>query len=375
MLFCTKCLNMTTRPNIVFSADGLCPPCKAFIDPNEIDWDSRNRELREILEFAQNNRSSGYDCIIGVSGGKDSTRQAIFVRDVLKMNPLLVSLNYPPEQMSDLGARNLTNLINLGFSCVNISCSPNIWKVLMKEGFYRFGNWAKSTEMALFSSVPKLAVAYQIPLIWWGENISVALGDLNAVGQTASDGNRIKYSHTISGGDIEWMLEKGFKRNQLNQFLFPSDEEMRRANIRIVFLAHFIRDFSIFINGNISALRGLHVKNPSASDADFWGTSMLDEEFFTVNMMIKWLKFGFGRTNDNVNEEIRAGRMTREEAIQIVEKFDGKCSTEVIEKFCQYIEITIDEFWRVVDSFVNPMLFAKVDQGVYRKKFKVGINY
>ena len=101
---------------------------------------------------------------------------------------------------------------------------------------------------------------------------------------------------------------------------------------------------------------------------------MLDEDFFTVNMMIKWLKFGFGRASDNTNEEIRYGRMTREQGIRIVEKFDGKCPEWIIEKFCNYIEINKKEFWKVVDSYVNKTLFDRKSEGVYVPKFKIGLG-
>jgi N-acetyl sugar amidotransferase len=339
-----------------------------------VDWDHRVAELEQVKNFGKNHSSSGYDCIIGVSGGKDSTVQALFVRDTLKMKPLLVSMSYPPEQISESGVRNISNLIELGFDCLSINCSPIVWKNLMRVGFYKFGNWAKSTELALFSSVPRIAIAYQIPLIWWGENASVQLGDMKVEGQSPSDGNNLKYSNTLGGGNLDWLLDTGLSRNQILQFQYPSDEEMSRAGIKILFLGHFIRDFTIFANGNRAALRGLTIKKPSLYDADFWGTSMLDEDFFTVNMMIKWLKFGFGRANDNVNEEIRCGRLSREDAKKLVEKFDGKCSPDVIEKFCTYIEITSDEFWRVVDTFVNFQLFERVELGVYKRKFEVGVN-
>jgi N-acetyl sugar amidotransferase len=372
ILYCTNCLNMTTRPNVKFTPSGLCLPCDQYQHPSKINWAQRLTELEEIKNFARDHATSGYDCIIGVSGGKDSTVQALFVRDTLKLKPLLVSMNYPPDQISELGVKNLSNLIDLGFDCLSISCSPIVWKNLMKVGFYKFGNWAKSTELALFSSVPRIAIAYQIPLIWWGENASVQLGDMQVGGEIASDGNRLKYSNTLDGGNLDWLLSTGLKRNQILQFEYPSDQEMSRAGLRIVFLGHFIKDFTIFSNGNRAALRGISVKEPSVTDADFWGTSMLDEDFFTVNMMIKWLKFGFGRANDNVNEEIRCGRMSREEAIEIVDKFDGACPPEVIEKFCSFIDITSEEFWRVVDSYVNLDLFERIERGVYKRKFEVG---
>jgi hypothetical protein len=93
-----------------------------------------------------------------------------------------------------------------------------------------------------------------------------------------------------------------------------------------------------------------------------------------MNMMIKWLKFGFGRASDNINEEIRYGRISREEGIRIVRKFDGKCSPEIIDEFCEYIEITKEQFWQVVDQFVNKNLFHKKAEGVYEPKFEVGVG-
>lgn len=374
MKYCLNCLNVDTRPNIKFTPEGLCPPCAVYQTPKDIDWDERKEELAEIVEFGRAHNQSGYDCIIGVSGGKDSTRQALYVKENLGMNPLLVSLNYPPEQVSQRGMDNLANLVSLGFDCINVSCSPVVWRKLMRFAFFKYGNWAKATEIALFSSVPRAAIAYQIPLIWWGESAAVVLGDLGVKGKNQSDGNRLKYSNTLAGGDISWIHDEGFELKQVLQYSYPSDEEMARAKLRIVFLAHFWKDFSIKSNGNSSVLRGLDIKKPSKDDADFWGTSMLDEDFFTLNMMIKWLKFGFGRASDNVNEEIRYGRMNRDEAIGLVERFDGKCPQSIIDRFCDYIGVSLSEFWQVVDGFVDKRLFERKSEGVYIPKFKVGVG-
>ena len=149
---------------------------------------------------------------------------------------------------------------------------------------------------------------------------------------------------------------------------------MKKANLRIVFLAHFWEDFTPFTNGNYAALRGLRIKKPSIHNADFWGTSMLDEDFMVLNMMIKWLKFGFGKASDNVNEEIRCGRISRSEGINIVEKFDGKCPEEIIDKFCDYLDLKKSEFWTIVDEYVNYDLYTRVSEGKYEKRYKVGFG-
>lgn len=167
MKYCKLCLQPDTRPNTFFSADGVCPACTYFKATKQVDW----RERFEILQdlFVQHPRRNGqyHDCIIGVSGGKDSTRQALFLRDKLGVNPLLVTLSYPPDQVTERGVENLSNLINLGFDVVVSAPAPQTWRNLKQEGFRQFTNSFRSTEMALYASVPQIAIKYGIKLIMW----------------------------------------------------------------------------------------------------------------------------------------------------------------------------------------------------------------
>jgi N-acetyl sugar amidotransferase len=375
MKYCKKCIQTDTRPGTRFDDSGICPACNYQESLKEVDWDERLAEINDIVSFGKANNHSGYDCIIGVSGGKDSTRQAFFVKDVLKMNPLLVCLSYPPEQVSQRGVDNLSNMINYGFDCITINPAPEIWRHLMHKSFFDYTNWCKSTELALFSSVPRLAIAYQIPLIWWGENSALQLGDLNVMGKSGSDGNNLRKMNTLGGGDITWLLSNEIKRNQILQYCYPSEQEMEDANLRITFLGYFWKDWSLIDNGNFAALRGLEVRNEKPWEiGDPMGITSLDEDWVTFNQMIKYLKYGFGRVTDYVNEDVRLGRITRDEAVDLADKYDGTCSVKYIESFCKYIGISKDDFWTQVEKSVNPLLFDKVRQGEYKKKFKVGIG-
>jgi len=376
MKYCKLCLQPNTRPNTVFSENGLCPACVYHASLLSIDWDVRKKEIEEVVRFGKRNSNSGYDCIIGVSGGKDSTRQALFVKEKLGMNPLLVCLSHPPQQITLRGANNISNLIELGFDCITINLAPKIWRDLMKLSFYKYGNPFKSAELALYSSVPRYAIGYQIPLIWWGENSALQLGESTVMGRTGSDGNNLRKMNTLSGGDISWILEQGFPREKILQYAYPSEKEIERAGIRIVFLGYFWPDWSLIDNGNYSALRGLDVRNDKPWEmGEYVGVTALDEDWTPWNQMLKYLKYGFGRTTDYVNEDIRRSRLTRDQAIKIVEQYDGKCSEKYIQSFCDFIEITIDDFWRHVDSFiVNKKLFEKIDRGIYKKKYKIGVG-
>src|SRR5512140_2383078 len=135
MRYCKKCVQPDTRPGIKFNEEGICAACLYTKAPDEIDWAARRKELDKIVDFAKQRNVSGYDCIIGVSGGKDSMCQAFYVRDELKLKPLLVSCTYPPEQQTERGAHNLANLVSHGFDCISVSPNPQVWKTLMREGF------------------------------------------------------------------------------------------------------------------------------------------------------------------------------------------------------------------------------------------------
>jgi N-acetyl sugar amidotransferase len=372
MKYCKKCLQPDTRPNIKFNTDGICPACEFWTSLESVDWDFREKQLKEICDFGSSNKSWGYDCLIGVSGGKDSTRQALFVKNKLKMNPLLVCCTYPPEQQAERGACNLQNLISLGFNTVVVGPGPRTWKKNMRHGFYKYGNWARSTELALFSSVPRLAIAYQIPLIFWGDNPAMTLGELGVQSQ-GYDGNKMKFSNTLGGGDSSWLCTKDITGRDIISYQYPSDHEMERARLKIVYLGYFWKVWSKRENGTLSALHGLDVRNEHPdSIGDILGADALDEDWTMINQMIKFRKFGFGRVTEFVSEEIRNGSMTREQGVELVEKYEGKCSEKYVNSFCTYLEISQQEFWKVVDSYTNKDLFSRDSSGAWKFKHPVG---
>ncbi len=371
MKYCKKCFQPDTRPNIKFNSEGICPACEYAEVVKKIDWDERRKGLDSIVKFGKSHNSSGYDCIIGVSGGKDSTRQAIFVKEYLKLKPLLVSLNYPPEQMSNRGAENISNMISLGFDTITIGPSPKIWKKLMREGFFKYGNWGRSTELSLFSSVPRLAVAYQIPLILWGENPALTLGDLGT-GSKGYDGNKSKGGNTLNQGKFDWLLIDWIKQKHILQYLYPSDEEMKKANLKIIYLGYFMSNWTKLENGIFAGLHGLSIREEKPIlTGDIFGVDSLDEDWVALNQMIKYYKFGFGKATEIVCEEMRYRNLSRKKAIELVNRYDGACSEKNIESFCDYIDITVKKFWEVVDSFVNKDLFKKNDKGKWIPKFKL----
>lgn len=375
MKYCKICLQPDTRPNTYFTEKGICPACNYFYESKNVDWLERFEILQDVLKSYRHKPGQYFDCIIGVSGGKDSTRQALWARDKLGLRPLLVSLGYPPQHVTQRGVDNISNLIELGFDMVLSTLAPQTWQRMLREGFFRFTNWAKASEQALISSVPQIAIRYGIPLILWGENPGYQLGDLKTVGRTGYDGNNLRYMNTVAGGGLEWMLDAGFEINQLNPYLYPIPEEFDKAKLQIVYLGWFWPDWSLVDNGMYSSCNGLQIRDDNVENTgDLAGVTSLDEDWVTLNQMIKYYKFGFGRVTDYVNEGIRIGRISREKGIELVEQYDDSCSEEYIKSFCEYINISVDRFWEQVHTSVNKELFTIESDGTVRRRFKVGVG-
>ena len=374
MQYCIKCLQPNTRPNSQFT-NGICPVCIYQDSIKNVDWNERLDLLRQIIKPYVNKKP--YNCIVGISGGKDSTRQALWVRDKLRLNPLLICMAYPPEQVSNVGADNISNLINLGFDVEIISISPIFWKNLLKIGFLKFCNWAKFTEQAIISSVPKAAIRHNINIIFWGENPADAVGDLKTSTlkkDEGYDGSNLMNMHTVSGGKIDWISDEyNLPKEKLYQFEFPSLSDLKKNKIQIIYLGWFWNDWSIKKNGLISSLYGLNLrKDHYKNTQDIRGIFSLDEDWVTFNQMIKYYKYGFGRVSDYINEDIRNNYIRREEAISIVEKYDHCCSDNYIKDFCRYINISQEDFWFNIRKNVDKNLFHIDNKLNIKKKFKVG---
>lgn len=374
MKYCKTCLQPDTRPNTLFGADGVCPACTYFSALKEVDWEERVEILKDI--FARRTRAPGqfHDCIIGISGGKDSMRQALWVRDFLELNPLLVCLSYPPEQVTQRGVDNLSNLINLGFDVVVSAPAPRTWRNLKRDGFDEFTNSFRSTELALFSCVPQVALRYGIDLILWGENPALQLGDMKTLGRTGYDGNNLRYMNTLTSGK-DWMFARGYSEGELIAYTYPEVEDFLAADLKIIYLGWFLGDWSLVNNAMYSCGYGLQIRSDDVSETgDLFGVTALDEDFTPINQMIKYYKYGFGRTTDYVNEEIRLGRMGRDEGIELVKQYDHRCSPDYISNYCDYLGISVVQFWDKVRKASDTRLFDIQANGLIVPQFTVGVG-
>jgi N-acetyl sugar amidotransferase len=356
--YCKTCLSPDTRPGGEF-IDGNCLPCFYTASNQAVNYPVKLEMLKRVYKNSRKGQKnkSDFDCVVGVSGGKDSSRQAHWVRDRLGLRPLLVCIAYPPKQMSSIGAINLSNLIDMGFDLITVTPAPDSSRKLSKEGFYKFGNVSKASEKALYSTVPRVAIDLGINSIFWGENNALQVGEKSVMGTGEFDGNNLRNMNTlISGGDT-WINDVVGSKKGLH-YVYPDVIEFARQKINVFFLGPAWDDWSNINNSSYAALHGLTLRpGEERVTGDISNASMLDEEFTNINMMIKYYKYGFGRATDIVNESIRLGQLTRVDGIKLVEEFDGVCGDSIIDNYCKYIGISRKEFWAVVYTYTNKELF------------------
>lgn len=368
MRYCKKCVNPDTRPGVIFDKEGVCSACRNTESQLEnIDWNKREKELREIVSWAKKNATT-YDCVMGVSGGKDSHRMALYAKEELGLNILLAS--FVPDNLTEIGRHNLNNLMSFGFDCLMFRLNPHVCKELAKRSFYKYGNIVKPSEYALYATPIRVAINYKIPLGCLGGNASVILGDNKEMGQ-GGDASKISLKNTLAGGNASHWVGGWISEKDVLPYQIPSPEDIENAGIKVIFLIHYIKDSSEYNNAQFAIARGLKIRTDSLENLGrYWKYSALDDDTAIVNQMLKYIKLGFGYATDEACWDIREGRLTREEAIKLVKKYDGKCGEEYIEKFCDYIGITKDEFWRVANSFRGDMWEKKGEEWVLKAALK-----
>ena len=374
MKYCKKCLQPDSRPGIVFDDNGVCAACNYQEQVyHAIDWDDRQKKLHEIAEWAKS-KNAPYDCVIGVSGGKDSTFQALYAKEKLGLHVLLV--NCEPDEITEVGKKNIENLISKGFDCIKIRTNPKVCRILARRSFYEYGNIVKPSEYPLWVSAFRIALNFDIPLIVQGENAALTLG-VSKKQSTGGDAFNVTELNTLAGCTAEEWIGEGVTEKDLFFYQFPDKKLFVDKDIKAIWLQYYLKEWSQVYNADFSIARGLMGRTTEKLEdiGRYRRYTALDSDLQIVNQMLKYLKLGFGFATDEACYDIREGRITRDDAKWLVEQYDGKCGEKYIKDACDYMGITVEEFWKETDRWVNKDLFFKDSNGIWQPKFKVGEDF
>ena len=359
--YCKRCLYPDTKPQLNFDENGICDACIWYDVKETIDWTQRKKELEKILEQYRNKDDTKYDCIVPVSGGKDSHYQTYVMLKEFGLKPLLV--NFHPLDMTKIGRKNLENLQNLGADCIEFTPNPKIYKQLAKFGLVELGDYQWPEHLGIFTVPYQVAVAYKIPLLIWAETPNEYGG-----GAKDTDIHFLDREHQEKHGGFfldkikpELMVKYGFNLKDLKPYLFPSNQEIEQIGIIGIFLGNYIK-WDIFKQLEIVKKLGFK-EDDETKEGTYDSWENLDVKYTVFHDYFKFLKYGFGRTTDHVSIEIRYGRMTRERGLEQIKKYEGKIPLKYLDEFLKDAELSKEEFIQICEKFTNKDLFKKDKNG------------
>jgi len=363
MKICTKCVMPNTKPDLHFDENGVCDACRSQESKNkEIDWKAREKEF---LELVKNYKSHpDYDCIIGVSGGKDSTYQVLKVLE-LGLNPLCVC--FEPTIPTQIGRKNLDNLNNLGVDLIHIKRNPIVYKKLAKEAFQRTGDNEWQNHLGIFTTVPKMAVNFNIPLIIWGESPQLEYGGpASSKTRNTLDRQWLEEFGGLLGNRISDMIGvDGLTQKDLSLYTYVEDEDIHRVGVTGLFLGYYFKwDLREVLTK--AQEHGFTVQD-RAVETTYENFENLDCYSNHLHDYLKYVKYGFGRATDNACLDIRLRYIKREEAVRLVNKYDGIPPKKAIKKYLEYTGFTQKEFDKIVDSYTNKRIFKRDENGKFLK--------
>ena len=346
-----------TRPEQVFK-DGICDACSSAEEKhNEIDWDSRRVEFEKVLSKYRGDGSK-YDCIIPVSGGKDSCYQALTMRDEFGMTPLCVS--HTPCDQTEVGRENLDFLRDLGFDLIQVSANRKWYRELVRIGFFKLGDCCWPEHIGIFTAPVRVAVNYKIPLLIWGENSQFEYGGpATKKGNNFLDRNWLE-QFQMCGHRISDVVHDGVDLKDIKTFDYPSDKEINDIGVTGLFLGYFIK-WDTKRNSDMMLSLGWH-KNPDGPvEGAYNDIENLDCKWIGgLHDYMKFIKYGYGRATDQLCIEIRAGRMKRDEAVaRLKATNEGLIPWKYIPDLLDYLNITEKEFLDNLDRFTNKGLFER----------------
>jgi N-acetyl sugar amidotransferase len=362
--YCKRCLFPETKPDLYFDDDGVCDACRSSerkhgVD-DAIDWGEREEQFKQLLVEAKQRAKGVYDCLVPVSGGKDSTWQVYAMKKIHGMNPLAVT--FDQFDQTPTGIHNLNVLREIGVDHVHFTLNPNIVKPLIKKGFEIVGDHYWVNHVGIYTVPFHFAVNFGIPLVIFGENPQFEYGGPSMSRDNMIMDRRWRQEFGLMRGlREEDMVDEDISMQDLGMLCYPSDEAMHEAGVLGTFYGHFFK-WDAGVHTELVKTLGWSTlpEPPAGSWVDYENCDM---KFIDIRERVKYLKFGYGRATDQLNIELRNGRITREKALEIANQSDGNVDPKNIQGFCEYINISREEYDEVMDSFVNHDIFYQSEGG------------
>ena len=354
MRYCKECVYPEIAVNLNFDDDGICTSCKTFKKFKNLSddhWNKRAERFKEITTEVKKRNTSDYDCIIPVSGGKDSYYQTHIAVKEYGLKPLLVTYhgnNFLPE--GDINRDRMRHV----FDADHLVWGPSIavLKKLNKLSFFKMGDMNWQNHCGIFTAPIQIACKFKIPLIVWGE-IAWDISGMYEPNDFVEFSARVRHEHGLRGYEwYDFLTDKNEKLNEkdMQWAKYPSDREIIQSNVKGIYVGNFFRWDP---NKHVKLVQEQY--NWQTSKKPFQRTyrsfSNLDDRYENgAHDLLKFIKFGYGRASDHSSKDIRDGYMTREKGVEMVLKYDHIVSDD-LNYWLKYVNMDEETFWRTADKF------------------------
>lgn len=390
VIFCKKCVISNQRPSstvefkhtkkekketIVFEEDGICDACKyAEYKDNEIDWKTREKELLKLCDKYRS-KNGYYDCVVPGSGGKDSAYTAHILKYKYGMNPLTVT--WAPHLYTDIGWKNFTNWINVG-GLDNILFTPNgvAHRLLTRLAFENLLHPFQPFIIGQKYSGPKLALLYKVPLVFYGE-YGAEYGNKLKENEIPTMSSKFYANDTtldklfLGGVSAKSLLnDKKMSLNDLNPYLPIKVAEAKKIGIKMHCLGYYLKWDPQECYYYASQNTGFQA-NTERTEGSYSKYSSIDDKVDAFHYYTTLIKFGIGRATYDAAQEIRNKKITREEGVALVKRYDTEFPNKYFQEFLDYTGISKNKFWQLIDAGRSPHLWKKVNDKKWRLRHQV----
>lgn len=385
VIFCKKCCISNQRPStkrefskksskdtetVGFGDDGICDTCKWFEFKKTIDWEQREKQLEELCNRFRRNDGS-YDVIVPSSGGKDSFYVAHQLKYKYGMNPLTVT--WAPHQYTDIGWKNFESMIDAGFDNVLVTPNGKIHRVLTRLAFENLVNPFQPFIIGQKNVAPRAALQYGVQLIMYGENQAEAHNKLEENFSPLmdishfckKDGEELYFG----GVHINDLKNHGVEEKDLYLYKPLDEKDIINAGLEVHFYS-FYKNWSPQENYYYAMEHSGFKSNPDGrSEGTYTKFASLDDKIDGQHYFTMYIKFGQGRAMNDVNRDIRDGFISREEGIELINKYDGEFPVKYFQEVLDYMGISEERYWEVLDNARSPHLWEKLN-GEWQLKHK-----
>jgi N-acetyl sugar amidotransferase len=349
-----------TKPDLYLDADGICNACRNYEERKDIDWNARHLELLQVVDKFRSKDGRNWDCIVPVSGGKDSTYQVVRILQ-LGLNPLCIIST--TCDLSAIGRKNIENLKRLGVDLIEVSPNPVVRAKLNRIGLTQVGDISWPEHVGIFTIPVRAAVQFNVPLIVWGENSQNEYG-----GPASAADNSVLTRRWLEefGGLLGLRVAdligyEGLETKHLINYTYPRDEDLARVGVTGLFLGYYL-PWDGLSNALIAQANGF-TSYHKAVEGSMVNYENLDNHQTGIHDYFKFLKFGFSRATDLACLHIRRGRLSRQDGLDAVNRLDGKFPWEYLgkslEEILRPLEMTVQEFISICDKFTNKKIFKR----------------